>query len=242
MTLLPTLNRISLLKKFVDSLNWAETTTPGLIIVDEQDYIKNEKGYNEVLGMIPENWAFTLTKAVKMGDKIREVWQQVLDSGCSWVNLLNDDHVIKTKYWDKKLLQRVDGTNFVTCNDGWMSPAKAAGATIWSMELLKAIDVPIYLPGMQHLFIDDLWENIGRSTGCWDIDHSVLIEHHNQLKTPDQRDSTFYEVYGKGPDMTQNEMWKNDNKIFTDFMQKDYIHVRNKIRKLRGQIEITYNA
>lgn len=240
MTLLPTLNRLRLLKRFLRSAIECETSTPGFIIVDEEDFDKNLEKYSNL--KMPEGWEIIKTKAVKMGDKIREVWPEVKKRGWTAVNLLNDDHVIKTKHWDKKLLSKLDGTNFVTCQDNWMSPRKAAGATVWSMPLLEAVGFPIYPSGMKHLFIDDLWETIGRGTGCWDIDHSVTIEHHNQLRTPGERDETFYQVYGRGPDLTQHELWQQDEKVFQKFLQTEYVGTRDKIRKLRGMIEIKTQA
>lgn len=239
-TLLPTLNRVSLLERFLKSAIDCETSTPGLIIIDNQDWAKNQKKYEELT--LPMGWQFFLTKAVGMGDKIREVWDFVLEANPTCVNLLNDDHIIKTAKWDVILESKIDGTNFVTCNDKWMSPTKAAGATVFSMELLKALDMPIYPKGMKHLFIDDLWEGIGRGTGIWDICHGVTIEHHNQLRAPAERDSTFHEVYGRGPDLSQHELWKNDEKVYHEFMKNDYITVRNKIRKLRGQLEIVTHS
>ena len=238
MTLLPTLNRVNLLRRFFGSAIECETSTPGLILVDESDWDKNKASY-EALEK-PHDWEYVITQSIKMGDKIREVWPQILK--CKWVNLLNDDHIIKTKNWATKLIAKLDGTNFVTCQDRWMSPRKAAGATMFSMPLLEAVGIPIYPPGMKHLFIDDVWEAVGRGTGTWDIDHSVVIEHHNQLKTPNERDATYYEVYGKGPDLTQGELWQNDLKVYQEFMKNDYISIRNKIRKLRGQLEIKMNS
>ena len=238
-TLVPSLNRVKLLGRFLQSAIDCETSTNGVIIIDKEDWNKNRNQYEELKK--PDDWEFYVSKAVKMGDKIREVFPTI-ENHYTAVNILNDDHVIKTKNWDKRLFSKIDGTNFVTCNDAWMSPAKAAGATVFSMDLLKTVGFPIYPHGMIHLFIDDLWESIGRGTGIWDIDQSVLIEHHNQLRTPETRDKTFYDVYGRGPDLHNAELWKNDEKVYQEFMRNDYMLVRNKIRKLRGQIEIIYQS
>lgn len=246
-TILPTLNRLKLLNNFLDSAIKSETSTSGIIVVDQDDWSKNEKHYLELFR--PKDWNFEITKAVKMGDKIREVWHLVKNFNA--VNLLNDDHLIKTVGWDQKLLKKIDGTNFVTCLDGkWedrstvmcSSPYLPSGATVWSMPLLEAVGIPIYPPGMKHLFIDNLWKDIGLSCGIWDIEHGVLIEHHNQLKKPNERDSTFRAVYGNGPNLNSAEDWDSDNKVYQDFMKNGFMEVRNKIRKLRGQLEITYNA
>ena len=233
-TLVPTLNRIKLLRQFLASAVKHKTSTDGMVIVDKDDYHNQKVNYD--LLALPPLWTVVVTDAVTMADKIREVWPKIKDYDA--VCLLNDDHEIKTDHWDTKLLSKIDGTNFVTCQDNWMSPRKAAGATVWSMELLKTVGWPIYPPGMIHLFIDDLWESIGKGTGCWLIDHSVTVEHHNQLKTPDQRDSTFNKVYGTGPDVTQHKWWQNDEKVYQEFTKNDYITVRNKIRQLKGMLEI----
>ncbi len=239
MTLLPTLNRTKLLSRFLKSAIDCETSTPGMIIVDRLDYEANKSHYDLIeKDQLPKDWRFEITEARTMGDKIREVWPKVVASGTRWVNLLNDDHIIRSKGWDVKLISKLDGTNFVTCADNWMSPRKAAGATVFSMKLLETLGFPIYPPGMQHLFIDDLFEAIGYGTGVWDIDHSVLIEHHNQLKDPKNQDSTFRAVYGDGPDITKAPIWVNDEKIYREFLQNEFQSVKNKIRKLRGQIEI----
>lgn len=235
-TLVPTLNRVKLLENFLKSVRDTETTTSGLILVDHNDFTANKEAYRNM--NLPREWTYQYTDAITMGDKIREtkdLWEKY-----DAINILNDDHEIKTKHWDKKLLKKVDGTNFVTCNDRWMSPRKAAGATVFSKKLLDAVGIPIYPPGMQHLFIDDLWEAIGRSTGCWDIDHSVVIEHHNQLKDPSARDSTFTKVYGSGPDITKHPLWQSDQKAYQDFLQKHLLEVKNKVRVLRGMIPIQY--
>lgn len=240
MTLLPTLNRLKLLERFLDSAVACNTTSPGLVIVDENDWIKNQDKYQSLT--MPKDWGYLISKGVKMGDKCREAWENVIKSGSEWVCLLNDDHIIKTKNWDQILSKHIDGTNFISCNDGWMSPYKAAGATMFSVKLLEELDLPIYPPKMKHLFIDDFWEAIGRGNGIWEIDHSVLIEHHNQLRTPTERDSTFYEVYGRNQDLTQSELWKHDEQVYKDFMRTEYLTVRDKIRKLRGMTEIVTNA
>lgn len=240
MTLLPTLNRLKLLERFLDSAVACNTTSPGLVIVDGKDWEKNRLKYKALT--MPKGWEFFLSVGVKMGDKVREAWSSVMASDAKWVNLLNDDHVIRTKNWDQILAARIDGTNFVTCQDGWMSPTKAAGATMFSVKLLETLGIPIYPPKMKHLFIDDFWETIGRGNGIWDIEHSVLIEHHNQLKTPTERDSTFYEVYGRNQDLTQSELWKHDEQVYRDYVRQEFLPIRDKIRKLRGMTEIVTNA
>lgn len=237
-TLVPSRRRTRLLKNFMTSVVDSKTTTDGLIIIDKEDYKDNEKDYIEIAEMFPENWKYDITEphVVTMSDKLRRVYPDL--KGYDAVNLLNDDHFIITKEWDLKLLSNIKGYNFVTCNDGWMSPAKAAGATVWSKDLLDTIGWPIYPPDMIHLFIDDLWEAIGRATGIWDIDHSVTIEHRHPLKKESPVDDTFIKTYGSGQDLSKGEVWQHDEAVYKKILQNDFHAVVDKIRDMLGLMPI----
>ncbi len=234
MILLPTLNRIQKLTHFLKSYHKAKSTCPGLIIVDEKDHVQNNEDYNTLAtsDLMPKNWEMVITKAVTMGDKCREVWPRV--ESLDWVGILNDDHEIITEEWDKRLVSKLDGKNFVSCSDRWNAPRKAAGATLWSMPLLKALDWPIYPPHLQHLFIDDIWENLGRHTGCWRIDMSTVVVHNHALKEKFP-DSTHNKVYSQ-------KAWQLDHGIYTNFMQHDFQDAINKVRQFINEVRNTrYN-
>lgn len=229
-TLVPSRNRPELLKRFLQSAIEANTTTDGLILIDEEDY--NEAKYGGIA--CPENFKIEITKAKTMGDKVREVWPKIQDYKS--VCLLNDDHFVITKCWDVRVQEKLTGYNFVSTNDNWRSPQKASGATVWSMDLLKAVDWPIYPPGMIHLFIDDLWEYFGQMTGCWNVDHSVTIEHHHPLTGKTPADRTFIDTYGTNvpQDFPKGATWQNDQKVYVDVRQNQSREIINKIRTLMG--------
>ncbi len=234
MILLPTLNRPDQLRQFLDSAIKAKTASPGMVIVDNEDNVKNGEAYEELLIKVEQlGWNYAFTDAVSMGDKIREVWPKVTENPDRyWVCVLNDDHRIVTEYWDKKLITHLDGANFVSCNDRWAAPMKAAGATIWSIDLLKHLDWPIYPPKLQHLFIDDLWEKVGRSSGCWKVLMNVVVEHHHAMKGESPQDETYRKVYAK-------TAWDADQAIFNAFMQNDFQKTVEKIIEFRRERAIS---
>lgn len=196
MILLPTYNRIEKLTAFMKSAIKAKTSTPGLVLIDREDYIANEKAYLKLEAEeFPYTFKIHVTESRGMGAKVREVWKRVRD--CNFVGILNDDHIIITEEWDKKLTRRLNGKNFVSCNDRWCAPARAAGATFWSMPLLECVGWPIFPPQIEHLGIDDIWELIGRATGCWTVDMSIIIEHSHVLKGA-LNDETHKLTYGEG--------------------------------------------
>jgi len=226
MTLLPTRRRPELLTQFLKSALEAETSTPGMVIVDKKDWKENEDVYEDIRQHLPKDWDYWVVGVESMSDKIRWVWPHLKES--KWVNVLNDDHVIVTKNWDTKLLKYLNGHNFVTCNDRWMAPQKATGATIWSMPLLEAVGFPIYPTGLQHLFIDDVWEKIGKSTGCWHIEMSVIILHKHAIKGESDKDETYFKIYNK-------KAWDYDTEHFEHFMKDEFRDVVKKVIALESK-------
>ena len=243
MTLLPTRRRLSLLHEFMKSAVLACTSTPGLVLIDEEDYSDDQAEYDYMKReAFPENWDIIVTKAESMGDKVREVWHMV-ESNSNWVNILNDDHVIKTRHWDQKLLPWLNGKNFVSCNDGSMEFCHMlpAGATIWSMPLLKAVGFPIFPNNLQHLFIDNVWKIIGENTGCWYKEMKVTIDHVHALKDKSKQDETFHMVYDdyfRGQkDPTQK---CSDQLIFEAFMQNNLEQTVARIKKFQSSEDFEF--
>lgn len=225
LTLIPSLNRIDGLVRLCKSLKETETKSPGWVILDQKDYDSKKSTYLELKhDYFLDNWDFRIGPAISMGDKVRQVWPEVEAMNLDWINLENDDHLHITPNWDKKLSDQITGKNFISCSDRWMAPKKAAGATMISMQLLKVFGFPIFPPGLQHLFIDDLLETIGNSTGCWDIDMSVVIEHRHVLKRESPLDSTHQKVYSKNS-------WQADHDIYQKYLREEMPKTIERIRE-----------
>ncbi len=228
MWLLPTLNRIKKLQTFLNSAIENETSTPGLILVDEKDLDAHVAEYSSL--KMPSNWDIFMTgDAITMGDKIRKVWPHLTNE--NWVGLLNDDHFIATKNWDQKLLKKLDGKNFIHANDNWRCPTIATTATVWSKPLLDCVDWPIYPPGLNHLYIDDLWTNLGKATGCWRPVMSVIVEHHHALKGEMEQDETFHKVYD---DYFAGN--SRDTSVYELFMKHDFAPTVQKIKAFQDEL------
>lgn len=224
MWLLPSRARPIKLKSFLRSAIETEISTPGLVIVQTEDYDQNEKQYDEIEdSCLPNGWKFALTETEGFGNKVREVWPQVENE--SWVGVLNDDFIAVTKGWDKILTSALNGKNFTSSNDRWMAPQKATTATAWSMGLLKAVGWPIFPPTMRHLFIDDIWERIGRATGSWRICMNAVVLHKHALKDRGLVDVTHNAVYNQ-------ESWLADKAVFEEIMAKDFQGIVDKVKAL----------
>lgn len=174
--LLPSYNRAELLNRFLKFYKETETSTPCWVLVD-----KNDPQKELYLALTyPKDVALMFTEERSMGGKVRSVWDQVkdLDAVC----LLNDDHILKTPQWDQKCLSQITGSNIIGTNDGWVAPQRLAGATWWSGKVLRTIGY-IFPEGIDHLFIDTVWEFLGAKAQCVNILMDVMVEHDHVFKT-----------------------------------------------------------
>lgn len=212
--LLPSLDRPHLVKKFFESYKETEGSTAGMVLVDKQDPQKEEYLKLEY----PKDWSLVLTEGRTMGNKVREVWDQVKD--CAWVGILNDDHILKTKGWDQKILSQVNGTNIVFTNDGWVFPRRICGAICFSGKFLRTLGY-MFLPEQQHLFSDDVWAYLAHKANCAQGLPDVLVEHDHAYKDKAKQDKTFTLINGeKGLVNGQGEggFWPSDKGVYEKWL------------------------
>lgn len=216
--LLPTLNRPSELVEFFKTYQETESSTPVWVLVDNTD--PSIEAYRTM--KLPDLCEFIWTDAITMGDKVREVWGRFKD--LDYVGILNDDHRLKTKGWDQKILSQINGTNIISTNDGWVAPNRICGAICFSGKILRTLNY-MFLPGMHHLFSDDLWAYLfGKSNSC-KILMDVLVEHDHAYKNAAKKDSTFEKINGplglvQTPEgnVGQGGFWPNDKKVFEEWL------------------------
>lgn len=173
--LLPTRGRASgKLPRFLDAAKATGLSTPGAILVDRDDYAENHEAYDQL--DLPRGWIVAVVKGGKGAAAATREGVADLCDGLAWVGWLSDDLIPRTQGWDVKAIEALNGMNFVSTNDGKFAPNKANGATVWSGDLIRAAGY-LYLPDLDHFYVDNVWEEIGRATGCWTVLMDVLVEH-----------------------------------------------------------------
>lgn len=204
---IPTLNRPANLKRFFIAARNRYMSTPGLLLVDEVDYTLNCLEYQKL--DLPPNWRFYVTPgAVTQGEKFRFIEKTALYRKSMWIGTLNDDHVPATDYWDIKILEQINGKNVVSANDEWMAlRGRICSPVVWSIPLLDVVG-GVFPGDFQHSYIDDLWERIGKDTGCWTIDMDVICHHIHHLSGQAPHDSTYGKADSfRGHDQKEWEKW-----------------------------------
>jgi hypothetical protein len=221
--LLPSRRRIEKLKVFFANAMRNNISTPGVVLV-QQDELKELKSLYEGIKK-PDNWKILPTFADGMGDKYREIWPAV--KNLDWVGIGCDDLRPQTYGWDRMLLHHLNGSNVVSCNDGQQGNLRMAGITVFSGGLLRAIGY-IYPPNFWHTYVDNVWEDIGRETGCWTYVNEVLVTHDhpftNQQLDPLKTDDTTLKSYGKS-------QW--DQQCYVNWCKTDKQQVIERVKRVQ---------
>ncbi len=235
MWLLPSRRRPDNLARFAAACKRTGTMTPGLVLIDKHDYEAHHERYSEIGLALPPGWHIYVTIGESQGDKIRELWDVLRSS--PWLGLIGDDCVPETPGWDRKLVDHLSHALIVSCNDGWQAPTRAGNCWVIAGDLVRELD---YLfPGkLQHLYVDDVWEAIGRDSGTWHVAMDVLVSHRHVLKGEAPVDDTHLLVYGQrnaAGNFTGGGMWPGDSKEFERWQRDERERAVAAARRLRPQ-------
>lgn len=205
--LLPSRGRPDALKRFFDAALGTGMRTGGLVILHRDDCDGLKDVYEAYT--LPDGWQYRISDAEGFAATIQEVWASGDLNELDWIGILSDDAVPETPQWDARLITRIDRHNIVGANDGWQSPKKLVFA-VFSRELISSVGF-FAPPGMHHMFFDDIWETLGRDTGCitWALD--VMIRHNHASKTG-RSDATTEKV---------NSFWSEDESTYRVWRQTD---------------------
>ena len=220
MWLLPSLDRPASLARFFEAYRRTGGSTPGLVLIDVADFSARASEYKAL--DLPEGWEIRQTQGRTQGDKIR--WAQALPeiAGADWIGYLGDDCVPETTEWDRLMLAALDGANMVSCNDGWQAPKRIGNCAVVSGDLVRAVGW-FWPPELSHLYIDDIWETLGRAAGAWTVLMDVMVRHVHVLKGEAPRDATHDAAYGEFTDRREARggFWQ-DKQIFARWLEHDY--------------------
>lgn len=225
MWLLPTRRRIANLARFFEGYYVTNATTPGLLLVQEDEYLEMKDQYESI--HLPKGWSFFTTKGDSQGDKVREAWDSVKD--LDWIGLVGDDNIPLTPDWDKSMLSALQGWNLVSCNDSWQAPQRLGNCWIWSGELLRAVGYA-FPPVLNHLFVDDVWETLGRATGCWTTRLDIIVRHAHATLCGTE-DETHKKAYS-------DDNWSHDTLVWEEWKQNSMQAAIDAIETLKAEKKI----
>lgn len=217
---LPSRRRPESLARFFEAYEKTEASTEVYVLLDKEDFLGN-------LPIKPKNVTYydLPQEAVgSQGDKLKWFWKNFKLP--EWVGWLNDDDVPITKHWDTLTIANLNGSNFVTGNDEWQ-PHRFVGARAFSRRLLDCFG-GFYPNDFRHSFVDDMFETVGKETGCWTKCPEIIVHHRHYRKGEAVCDSTY----------RQNESYfQHDLREWNKWLKDDFLNVVKNVQKLQEEIQ-----
>lgn len=189
MFFLPSRNRPERLQQALDKIIKAGASNPGLIVIDGEDEAK----YANL--RLPDGWSLKFLPHDMGG--VARVWNWCIDNhpDLPWYGMITDDLHVQTEGWDTKLIEAAGARGIASADDKWQARANVSegrlhGAVVFGGDLIRTVGY--WAPrGMIHNFVDDLWEQIGRSFGCWRSCMDVVTEHMHPAVGKSGLDETY---------------------------------------------------
>ncbi|HYD64495.1 MAG TPA: hypothetical protein VED21_03415 [Azospirillum sp.] len=177
---------------------------------------------------LPPGWTLMLVPAGTTGSSevFRQAFRRFPDR--PWYGNIADDNGIGTAGFEQALVSAAGGWGIASANDGWQARAdvmvgRMHGATVIGGELMRALGY--WAPeGFHHLFLDDVWETIGRELGVWRTLMDVHTPHHHPVNTGQAMDATHVIV-------NSNTMHARDGARFRRWLAEEWPGDRRRVRQ-----------
>lgn len=208
MWIIPSRGRPERLAMLLAAMTKHGATETGIIWLNEDDPSIHE--YHGI--QYPEKWSFRYCEPGVRGcaEKLRRAFAEFPNE--PWYGFMADDIGIETDGFEQTLIAAAglwgiaSGNDMARARENVME-GRLNGASVFGGDLLRALGYWVPLDFMQ-LYIDDVWEAIGRSLGNWRTLMDVVTTHSFEpYLDPSKMDATC-------SSMNSPAMYETGKKIF----------------------------
>lgn len=217
--LLPSRDRPQHLQRFFDAYRATSASTPGLVILNTDDYRRHAQAYQTL--RLPTGWTLMVVHEETLGGKLNRALETLLSAEGvdvlgvrgrphvgTWIGYLQDDLIPRTRAWDRELVWEVvsRGHHLIAPAGGAEAVAGAGGAIfnhehrlhgalMFSRKLLESTGW-IFPPALPHLYADTAWEEIvSRVPNLLKRRNDVLLEHMHPAFNKAPMDVGYKQIY-----------------------------------------------
>lgn len=134
-------------------------------------------------------------------------------SAYEFIGFAGDDHVPRTKGWDKAVIEALDslhGPGIVYCNDLFQGPNLPTSVFMHS-SIVQTLGW-MAPPTLMHLYCDNAWRTLGEALGALRYLPDVVIEHVHPHAGKAESDEQYERV-------NSNERYAADKKAYEDWLR-----------------------
>lgn len=150
-----------------------------------------------------------------------------------FIGILNDDHVIRTDFWDKIIYDKIKGNNFAIAYPNDLYPNSKdnyASSVIMGSELIRCLGY-MATPTLKHFYPDAIWIELGKKINQLYYFDDVIIEHMHYTINKSQVDS-LYQYVG---DFNNGTIAKRDRKFYNQYKE---MFLDNDVIKIKKYMEM----
>jgi hypothetical protein len=155
------------------------------IITFKEYFDKNSVNTDLCLGLDDDQYdlypkfndvVYDINPNVELGPKLNIISAKYCND-YKYVGFLGDDHLVKTYAWDQKLMDSIAGIkNGMAYGNDLLQGQALPTAIIMDSNIIKTLGY-MSPPGLEHLYIDNFWLNLGQRLGTIKYCPDVIIEH-----------------------------------------------------------------
>lgn len=133
-----------------------------------------------------------------------------------WLASLGDDHMVRTKHWDRMLIDKIEGSGRpgIAYGDDLLHGINLSTFWIVSREIVEAQTWMMY-PRLEHMCVDNATMSIGLSADCLFYDPHVIVEHMHPEAGKAEWDKTYHATNNK-------ERYNKDYTTYDTWVHSDY--------------------
>jgi len=222
LVLCPSRGRPGRLKEMLESFIDTQTCSRIKVFLDNDDPLIED--YQQAIG---NKSSFTIDFRKNTTEILNEAVK--LCQQHEYYMVTNDDFIYHTKGWDSMLISAIEergGVGIAYGND-LLAGVQMPTTSVISGNIVRALGW-IQLPGLKHLYGDNVWREIGLRAGCLTHHKWIIIEHKHAFKERSLLDDGYIRVNSK-------EMYQHDEKVFIDWVKEGMAECVEKVKKLKEE-------
>lgn len=201
--IVPTRGRRLEVIRLIEGWKATEAVAKLVLGVDEDD--RDTYPEDVLFGLAQEagvNIAMYVLERTSMNGTLNFIAADVVRDGASFVGFMGDDHLPRTKHWDRKIVRKlVRPCSIIYGNDLFQGP-QLPTAVFMDARIIQTLGY-MAPPLLKHLFLDNSWKTWGEYLNTLVYMPDVIIEHMHPQAGKAEWDEGHTRVNG-------GEMWDHD--------------------------------